>query len=949
LIAFVAMSLWLVLAVPVAQADTGDIIQEQHTPATAEDGWQAGTCWEDDIANQCSPESPISQFFRIAAGHPPIGFTQYIVKQEEIPPAGSGLFIPIGPVKTIHVDLPPGLTVNPRATETRCTMAQFNTALPPAQGEGPSCPASSQVGEERLTVKIIEGPNAGTAVPPTPGATRVPLYNLEPEFGEPARFGFKVGAPGSKKTVILNTAVAWESDYHESFTIHLPTPNPGTRSWKSRLVNFGRSGDGTYITNPTTCFSSQLPPYEGIYTTFLRAESVALPEEDFPASATPFGSDLSLPEGLTQTGCATVPFDPGLNVSAGTTQVDSPATPTIETTLPFITGGETQSESHLRNEHVTLPEGMGLNPSAANGLQSCTDAEFGKGTRNAVACPIGSKIGTVEVETPPLPAGTLKGTAYLGQQLSRDPTSGEEFRIFVVAESAQYGISARLIGNTKANSTTGQLTTTFAETPQVPFTSVKIHLDDAKGVLSSPPTCSPATTGSTLEPWSTPKSTKNPSSGFTLSTAPGGGTCPTTMAGRPFAPSYTAKTDSTKANAYSPFRVHIGRTDGQQELKKVDVTLPKGHAGNLTGIPYCPESAIVAAAASSGASEQASSSCPSASLIGTTSTVSGTGSSPLNIGGKAYLAGPFQGAPLSLVTVTPALAGPFDLGTVVVRVALFVDPVTAQVHAVSDAIPDVYGGVKLDIRAIDVNVDRAKFMHNPTNCAAQATTGFLNGGGANPADSAVWSSYAVNSPFQATECNKLGFKPKLHTRLFGGKNTTTRGKHPKLRAILETREGDANVLRSALALPHALFLDQGNIRTVCTRPQLASGTCPKASIYGHAQAKSPLLGNPLKGPVYLVSSNHELPDLLADLRGQVNIQVRGVISSKNGGIKTVFNELPDTPVSKFILRMEGGSKKGLLVNSRNLCKGRLSSVMSMKGQNDKKIKNNHLPLKASGC
>lgn len=948
-IVFAVMALWLVLAVPVAQADTGDVIEEQHHPATAEDGWQAGTCWEDDIANQCSPESPISQFFRIAAGHPPVAFTQYIVKQEEIPPAESELFIPIGPVKTIHVDLPPGLTVNPQATETRCTMAQFNTALPPAQGEGPSCPASSQVGEERLTVKIIAGENAGMAVPPTPGATRVPLYNLEPEFGEPARFGFKVGAPGSKKTVILDTAVAWESDYHESFTIHLPTPNPGTRSWKSRLVNFGRSGDGTYITNPTTCFSSQLPPYEGIYTTYLRAESVALPEADFPNSATPFASDLTLPEGLTQTGCNSVPFDPGLNVAPGTTQVDSPATPTIETTLPFIKGGETQSESHLRNAHVTLPEGMGLNPSAANGLQSCTDAEFGKGTRNAVNCPPGSKIGTVEVETPPLPVGALKGTAYLGQQLSRDPESGNEFRLFVTAESAQYGISARLIGNTKANPKTGQLTTTFAETPQVPFTSVKIHLDDAKGVLSSPPACSPATTTSTMEPWSTPKSTRHPTSGFTLSTAPGGGACPATMAGRPFAPTYTAKSDSSKANAYSPFRVNIGRPDGQQELKRVDVTLPKGHAAKLTGIPYCSEPALAAAAAGSGVAEQTNPSCSSASEIGNASTLSGTGANPLKIAGKAYLAGPYRGAPLSLAIVTPAVAGPFDLGTVVVRVALFVNPATAQVHAVSDTIPDVFGGVKLDIRSVSVNVDRKKFMHNPTNCAAQATTGFLNGGGADPTDPAVWSSYPVSSPFKATACNPLGFKPKLHTRLFGGKNTTTRGKHPKLRAILEARKGDANVLRSALTLPHALFLDQGNIRTVCTRPQLASGTCPKAAIYGHAQAKSPLLGKALRGPVYLVSSNHELPDLLADLRGQVNVQVRGVISSKNGGIKTVFNNLPDVPVKKFILRMEGGKKKGLLVNSRGLCKGRLSSVMSMKGQNGKKIKNDHLPLKVSGC
>lgn len=937
------ISLWLVAAVSVAQADTGDIIEPQNDPPTVNDGWQAGVCTEDPIANQCKPEDPVSRFFRVAAGHPPIGFTQYIVKQEEFAP---GLFRPIGPVKTIRVDLPPGLTVNPQATATRCTQAEFDTPVGPT--ELPGCNPSSQVGEERLTLKVEAN---GAEVPPTPGVTLVPLYNMVPDFGEPAKFGFKIGAPGSKKTVYLNTEVAWESDYHESFTIHLPTPNPGTRSWKSRLVNVGdkttEGSNGTFITNPTTCFSSQLPPYEGIYTTFLRAESVALPEADFPASATPFASDLSLPEGLTQTGCASVPFDPGINVTPGTDKVDSPATPTIETTLPFEPADE-QSQSHLRNASITLPEGMGLNPSAANGLQSCTNAEFGKGTRNPVACPAASRIGSVEVETPPLPAGTLKGTAYLGQQLSRNPESGEEFRIFVVAESAQYGVSARLIGNTKANPKTGQLTTTFAETPQVPFTSVKIQLDDAKGVLSSPPTCSVATTTTVMEPWSTPKSTKTPDSKFTPSSAPGGGACPTTMADRPFAPSYSAKSDSTKANAYSPFRVNVARNDGEQEVKRVDVTLPKGLAGKLKGIPYCSESELAVAAAGAGTAEQAAPSCP-ASLIGTTSTRSGTGSNPITIDGKAYLAGPYKGAPLSLATVTPAVTGPFDLGNVVVRVALFIDPATAQVHAVSDAIPDVFGGVKLDIRSIDVSVDRAQFMHNPTNCAKQATAGTIDGGGANPTDPAAWSSYAVSSPFQASGCKKLSFKPKLYTRLFGGKGTTTRGKHPKLRAILEGRSKDANVLRSALALPRALFLDQGNIRTVCTRPQLASGTCPKAAIYGHAQARSPLLGKPLRGPVYLVSSSHELPDLLADLRGQVNVQLRGVISSKNGGIKTVFNNTPDVPVSKFILRMEGGKKKGLLVNSRNLCKGPLSSVMNLKGQNGKKVKNNHLPLKVSGC
>jgi hypothetical protein len=300
--------------------------------------------------------------------------------------------------------------------------------------------------------------------------------------------------------------------------------------------------------------------------------------------------------------------------------------------------------------------------------------------------------------------------------------------------------------------------------------------------------------------------------------------------------------------------------------------------------------------------------------------------------------------------VTPGVAGPFDLGNVVVRVALFVDPRTTEVKAVSDPIPDVFGGVTLDLRKIDVNVDRKQFMRNATNCsAAQATRGTIAGGGADPTNPAAFSSYAVSARYRPANCKRLGFKPKLFTRLLGGRNVTQRAKHPALRAILETREGDANVMRTALAMPRALFLDQSNIRTVCTRVQLASDSCPKAAIYGHAQARSPLLGNLLRGPVYLVSSNNQLPDLVADLRGQVNVQLYGVISSVRGGIKTVFRSTPDVPVSKFILRMQGGKQKGLLVNSRNLCQGRLNAFLNIKAQNSRRLRTNRQFVRVSGC
>lgn len=962
LIAVAVMALLAVFAVPAVQADTGDIIQEQHDPPTAEDGFQALTCKTD--TPKCAPDSPPEQFFLQAAGHPPIGFTQYIVKQKEVEVEATPRIVPVGPVQTIRVDLPPGLTVNPLATvdpegkPIRCTLAEFKEELGPTEPTG--CPPETQVGEEEVTLKVVAGPGTGTIVPPTPFVTKVPLYNVEPAFGEPALFGFKVGKPGEKKEVFLKTDVAWESDYHEGFTIALPTPTPGTLTYKSRLVNFGESGDGTYITNPTTCFDPTQVPFESNYSTFLRAQAVSEVDPNFPFGFTPF--EAKLPPGVQQEGCGGVPFDPSIEVNPGTTQVDSPAAATVTTILPFNPAKEGKkglSQSHVRSARLTLPPGMGINPSGANGLVACTDAEFKKGQRVVSnSCPAASKIGVAEVDTPPLPDGSLLGEVYVGEQKSNNPASGELFRILVEVKSEKYGVVARLVGNISANPTTGQLTAILDDQevgpfagplpkglPQVPFEFVRLRFDGGKATLTSPPTCAVSDTNGLMEPWAMPGQQKPVNAKFTLSSVPGGGACPQTLAERKFAPPYTAKPDSTKAGAYSPFRVHIGRPDGEQELKVVNVTLPKGLTGKLAGIPYCSETALSAAAAATGKAELATPSCSSASQIGTTSTESGTGANPLKLTGKAYLAGPYKGAPLSMAVITPAVAGPYDLGNVVVRVALNVNPKTAQVNAVSDLIPDVFGGAKLDIRTIDVNVDRSKFMLNPTNCAAQATSGVINGGGADPANPAAFSSYAVSAPFQATECNKLAFKPKLFTRLFG---PTKRAKNPRIRAILEARNGDANLARAALTLPHSLFLDQSHIRTVCTRVQLAARTCPKGAVYGQAEAKSPLLDKKLKGPVYLVSSDNPLPDLVADLRGQVNIQLYGVISSKRGGLKTVFRQVPDVAVKKFILNMKGG-KKSLIVNSENLCEKKQRAVLNLKAQNGKKVKNNKYGLRISNC
>jgi hypothetical protein len=519
-----------------------------------------------------------------------------------------------------------------------------------------------------------------------------------------------------------------------------------------------------------------------------------------------------------------------------------------------------------------------------------------------------------------------------------------------------------LVGRVSANPITGVLTTTFDDPqfgglPQVPFSTFTLDLNDGpRAVLTSPPTCGPHTTTSQMVPWSSavglvpPGGEEGPSSGspatpssqFTLTSAPGGGKCAKMGAERPFAPGFSAKTAKAVGGAYSPLTVDITRSDGSQELKGADVLLPPGLVAKLKGVRYCPEAAIATAATRSGLAEAAASSCPGSSLIGRADVLAGSGPSPIQISGKVFLAGPYKGAPLSLAVVTPATAGPFDLGTVVVRVALFVQPETAQVDAVSDPIPHVYGGALLDVRSIAVHVDRHNFSLNPTNCSQMATAATLRGGANDPSNPAGFSSYATSSPFKVHGCEKLGFKPKLFMRLFGAHR---RAKNPRLRAILLARDGDANVARASVTLPRALILDQANLAKVCTRVQFAAGDCPRKSIYGYARAETPLLDDPLQGPVYLRSSSNTLPDLVVDLHGQVNIVLDSRTDSVKGRIRSTFDRVPDVPVSKFTLTMRGGPK-GLLVNSRNLCpkhrKGKrkgakpLRVLARFKAQNGKK-------------
>jgi len=919
------------------------------SPAKAAFGiadWQAVTCTENEdspavfgekdigfppppAAEQCTKDTP-GKWFTQAAGHPDFGITDFMLNAFSSAPF---INFPEGFIEEIVVDTPEGLGVNPEATTVKCTVEELSAE--PA----PTCSPLSLVGSAYLSV-AGQGPPCTS--PPLPveacpvARAKLPVYNLVPFDGVPSMVGFPTSAPGEPTLIVGDLD---PEDQHVRFTISDIHPPDGTEKHPpiigSRLVFEGNKGapfgNGTYLTMPSNCAGGQ--------TSLLHVTSHE-GAEDSASYTTAVGADE----------CESAPFDVELGASSsGST--DSPEPATVDVKMPTQLEPEERANSHLLTAKVTLPEGAGLNPSVANGLNACTDAQFKKGTDDPVDCPASSRIGSIEVETNALDQD-LEGDLYVAQPLSNNPASGEQFRVFLHAFNDRYGVNVRLIGNVFPNLETGQLTVVVPNNPQAPFNSFKVNVDGGpQGALTTPDTCGPHTTTAQFTPWSRPGEEVPPQSGnpqFSLTTLPTGGPCPATLADRPLDPYYASAPDEYKAGQFTEFRLDLVRQNGNQEVKRIDVNLPPGMVAKLRGLEYCPQANIDAAGARSGTSVIADPACPNSSWLGTADTGAGSGTL-YNVTGNAYLAGPYKGAPVSMVFITPAVAGPFDLGNVVVRVALNVDPETAEVHAVSDPIPNVFGGVKLDIRTIRVFHTRPNFTINPTTCREPLpikTSVF--GGGGNPADASAWQEASKTEGLQFGACRKLRFKPSFYARIFGGKNQTKRGQNPKFRAILDARYGDANLRRAAFILPRATILDQSHIKTICTRVQLAANNCPKNAIYGHAKATSPLLDGALKGPVYLTSSSHELPDLLVDLHGQVPVRLRGVISGKNARLKTVFEKTPDVAVNKFILTMKGGNK-GLLINSRDLCSRQTNGFLNLLAQNSRRMRTKNLRLNIPPC
>jgi hypothetical protein len=838
-----------------------------------------------------------------------------------------GLPVPDGNFKDIETRLPAGLVGNPKATH-RCPLRKFLEEGLFAAG---LCPDGTAVGTSTLQTTI--------------GPFTAPVYNLVPGPGQPARFGFHI----LTATIFLNVSVRTGKDY--GLTIEIPNSSQGLPVVGTTLAlwgvpanpahdpergkcmtGFGPSGEECpseaeelpFLTNPTSC--------TGPVSTELFVNSWQEPNnfafEQFESHEP--GPPLGTSEPVGAEGCEDLPFEPSLQVSAKPGSAASPSSLDVAIHIPQHEAVNELATAHLRKAEITLPKGFTVNASAANGLGACTEKEIEIEGPEPAQCPSASKIGTAEIVSPLLD-DPLEGAVYLAKQ-------GENkfhslLAVYLVAEAD--GVLVKLPGRIDTDPASGQVTATFDEDPQLPFSDLDVSFFGGDGaVLSAPSACGTYTASGTFTPWSgTAPVTESDS--FTIARGPNGGPCPNGG----FAPKFSAGTTNPTGGHYSPFVLNLSREDGSQAISGVDAKLPQGLLAKLAGIPYCSDAALAAipTAAGSGAAELASPSCPAASQVGTVAVSAGTGPAPVLVNtGKAYLAGPYKGAPLSLALVTPALAGPLDLGNVVVRAALKVNPETAQVEAVSDPIPTILSGIPLNLREVRVRLDRGQFTVNPTSCDPTAVEGTVGG--------SAGAVAAVSDRFQVGSCASLGLSPKLTLDL---KGATRRGGFPKLRAVLTAKPGQANLRRVSVALPHSEFLAQSHIKTVCTRVQFSAGACPAGSVYGFARAFSPLLDQPLEGPVYLRSSSHKLPDLVAALHGQIEIDLAGRIDSVKGGLRDTFEAIPDAPITRFELSMKGG-RKGLLENSRNICAaGSGRATVEIDGQNGRTA--DQRPALNAGC
>jgi hypothetical protein len=856
-----------------------------------------------------------------AGGHVPFGITDFKVTTEGELPAQK----PTGTVTHIRTDVAAGLATSPSAV-TPCKGSQFGeTEAIPGTGfyTASTCPAETLIGEQNATV-FAEG--VGDL------ALHGSVFNLEQKQGLAAEYGVALelpkpitegilkkafegtpaeGSPAEKGQYFAHTLIEGSvefgkqargtnaGDYHDYFEIDV---SPALPLIRSRLVFFGRSGNGAFITNATSC------PGDNTTRIALTGEEGSTVDRSF---TTPVGLN----------GCGIVPFDPtfGLTAGAGESGFDQPDGISTSVGLTRHPGATEIDSAQLKIAAVKLPDGMTLNPSAAAGLAACTPAQARIHSEAlGTDCPAASAIGTVSLDVPTLPDGSLTGTLYLGGPES-GPITDPPYIVYVDAESARYGVSVRLKGETFPNATTGQLTTVFSENPEQPFTNIVLSFK--KGALSpiaNPLTCDTGTAEGSFLPYTEIGSK-------TIATPFAATGCPSTI---PFALTQATANQTTNAGGNTNYTFSLTRPEGHQYLSQVKTTLPAGLVGQIPKATQCTEA------------QASTNTCPATSQIGTASAISGSGPTPFTFGGGAvYLTGPYNGAPFGLSIVVPAVAGPFNLGPVTTRAALNIDPYTARVTTTA-TLPRIVKGIPIRLRGLSVSINKQGFLLNPTNCSALAT------------DTTVASTFGatqnLSSPFQVANCNLLKFKPAFKATT-SSKNSKANG--ASLETTLNEVPGNANVKSVKVQLPKALPSRLTTLQKACPAATFEADPfkCPAGSFVGGARANTSTLPGKLSGPAILVShANAAFPDL--DLVMEAN-GVRAILVGntdiKNGITTTTFASTPDVPVSSITVNLPLGAHSALAANG-NLCANPLVMPTTMTGQNGVVVKQN-TTIKVNTC
>jgi uncharacterized repeat protein (TIGR01451 family) len=842
---------------------------------------------------------------------------------------GLGFFeehVSVAQDRDLVVNLPPGIIGNPTAVP-RCARNQFDgESTSPEKESEPSCPVSTQIGIDQTSVEGL-----GVAFK---------VYNLVPPPGVAAQFGFDFnGIP-----VFLDAGVRTGgptplgSDYGISehvddvpergilFNVTTIWGVPGEESHNGQRGGMpSSSGTAPFLTLPTSCEGPQEVSIEALNTwTFENTAHMSTVTHN--ESGTPLGF----------TGCDHLGFEPSVSVTPDTGHADTPAGITVNVEAPQQGATDPQglSTSNIKDTTVTLPAGVAINPGQAAGLLACQPNEDGIGTEGPPHCPNASKVGTVEIETPLL-ADKLQGNVYVL------PPNPPHMQLLVAASGD--GVNLKLVGDVHLNEATGQLTTTFSETPELPFSDLKLAFSGgAQAALETPSKCGNYETISDFTPWSTPLlKDAFPLSSFAITSGPDGTGCQSPL---PFSPELIAGASTDQAGGFTNFSLLLQRGDGQQRIEKLQFKTPEGLLGMISKVTPCPEP------------QAAQGTCAESAQIGHTVVTAGPGPYPLVVPepgqppAPIYLTGGYQGAPYGLSIVVPLVTGPFNLGKIVVRGRIEVDPHTAQLTITTDPFPQVIDGIPDDLRVINAVIDRPGFMFNPTSCAPMSFAG--------TATSTEGATAPIASHFQVGSCQALKFQPNFKvstsakTSRVDGASLDAQIVYPTGNLGFNQASSQSNIQSVKVELPKRLPSRLSTLQKACPAQVFEANpaNCPAVSAVGHATAITPVLNVPLTGPAYFVSHGGEaFPSLIVVLQGGgVTVDLVGTtFISKAGITSSTFKQVPDVPIASFELVLPEGPYSALTATG-NLCKGAMTMPTEFIAQNGAEL-SQKTKVAVTGC